>query len=195
LLGRLSYQAGRLATYSLLGIVLGLIGTTLTMAGVQRWVSIAAGFGILAGVLFFRRGIAGQPVFQGVNWLKSALGAMLRRRTLSSQFLFGGLNGLLPCGLVYAACTGALAMGSLAGGIGFMLAFGLGTVPMMLALSLPGGALQARLAPRFQRLIPACLVLMGFLLILRGLSLGIPYLSPDLAGNTPAACCHQPAAD
>jgi hypothetical protein len=189
--GRLAYNGGRLVTYGLLGILFGLFGQVLGMAGVQRWVSVAAGALILLAL--FAWPLRGSGVFAArlVGRLKSALGALLHRRTIGSQFLFGGLNGLLPCGLVYAACMGAVATGGLVSGLEYMLVFGLGTVPMMLGLGLAGRALHARLQGRFQYIIPVCLGAMGALLILRGLSLGIPYLSPDLSGGAGGSCCHH----
>jgi sulfite exporter TauE/SafE len=104
------------------------------------------------------------------------------------MYLLGGLNGLLPCGLVYVACAGALATGGLLSGWLFMICFGLGTVPLMLALALPGRALQAALAQKFRRVIPVTLAIVAVLLIVRGLGLGIPYLSPALSAGT--SCCH-----
>jgi hypothetical protein len=115
---------------------------------------------------------------------------LLQAPTLGGQALLGALNGLLPCGLVYVAATGALATGGLASGVAYMLVFGLGTVPMMLALSLSGSLLPAQLRLHLSRAIPVSVVLVGALLVLRGMALGIPYLSPDLASST-APCCHK----
>lgn len=187
--GRVAYNGGRMVTYGMLGLLFGLFGQMLGMAGLQRWVSVGAGALILLGL--FAWPFRGSGVFaaQLVGKLKSALGRLLHRRTVGSQFLFGGLNGLLPCGLVYAACMGAVATGGLLSGLEYMLVFGLGTVPMMLGLGLAGRTVQARLQGRFQMVIPVCLGVMGVLLILRGLALGIPYLSPDLAAGGEGACC------
>jgi sulfite exporter TauE/SafE len=85
---------------------------------------------------------------------------------------------------------GAAATGGLFSGVQYMLVFGVGTVPMMLTLGLAGQALPVTFRLRLQKLIPVCLTLVAVLLILRGLSLGIPYLSPDLTGDQPGACCH-----
>jgi sulfite exporter TauE/SafE len=186
-LGRVAYNLGRIFTYCLLGAAFGLIGQTLAFAGFQRWVSIAAGSAILVGLFVSSRSTVSLPVARGVAWIKSGLGALLRRRSVASVFSLGALNGLLPCGLVYAACAGAVATGGLLSGVEYMAAFGFGTVPMMLGIGLVGQKLQFTLRFKLQRLIPACLSLVAVLLILRGLSLGIPYLSPDLAAG---AVCH-----
>ncbi len=186
--GRLAYNLGRLATYSLLGVVFGLLGKSLALIGVQRWLSLGAGCVILAGLLLSTRTGLGTPMVKAVVWLKSGFGALLRRRTLSSLGLMGLLNGLLPCGLVYAACAGAAATGSLGSGAAYMALFGFGTVPLMLGIGLSGKALPIALSFKLQQLAPLSLAVVGALLVLRGLALGIPYLSPDLAAGTCAHC-------
>ncbi len=187
---RVAYNLGRVTTYCLMGVVFGLIGRSLALAGVQRWVSIGLGVAILVGLFVARARALAIGIAVPVAWLKSALGRLLHQQTLVSQYSLGMLNGLLPCGLVYIACVGAAATGGLLSGVEYMLAFGLGTAPMMLALGLAGQALPVGFRLRLQKLIPVCLALVAVLLILRGLALGIPYLSPDLTGDQPGACCH-----
>jgi uncharacterized protein len=187
---RLAYNTGRVTTYCLLGVIFGLIGHSLSLAGLQRWVSIALGVAILIGLLVARARALTMKLALPVACLTSALGRSIRQQRLASQYLFGLLNGLLPCGLVYLACLGAAATGGLLRGVEHMLVFGLGTVPMMLTLGLLGHTLPVNFRLRLQKLIPACLAMVAVLLILRGMSLGIPYLSPDLAGGQPGGCCH-----
>jgi sulfite exporter TauE/SafE len=189
--GRLAYNGGRLVTYGLLGVIFGFVGEMLSMVGVQRWVSVGAGALILLGLFAWPLRGSTALIARPVARLKSALGSLLKHRSIGSHFLFGGLNGLLPCGLVYVACAAAAATGSILSGVQFMLVFGLGTVPMMFGLGLAGRFLHARLQGRVQRVIPVALGVMAVLLILRGMSLGIPYLSPDLAAGTEGgSCCH-----
>jgi sulfite exporter TauE/SafE len=196
ILGRVAYNLGRLFTYCLLGAAFGFVGRTLALAGLQRWVSVGAGSAMLIGLLLSSRFAIGSPLARGVTWVKSGLGALLRRRSLPSILALGAMNGLLPCGLVYAACAGAVATGGFLSGAAYMAAFGFGTVPMMLGLGLIGQRLQLILRFKLQRLTPACLGLVAVLLILRGMSLGIPYVSPDLLDER-ATChhCHQPSAE
>lgn len=188
LTGRIAYNLGRIVTYCALGAAFGLVGQTLVLAGFQRWVSLAAGSAIVLGLILSTKFATSVPVARSVAWIKSSLGAMLRQRSLASTFALGTLNGLLPCGLVYAACAGAVATGGLLSGVEYMAAFGLGTVPMMLGIGLIRQKLQFTLRFKLQRLIPACLVIVAVMLILRGLSLGIPYLSPDLTSESMS--CH-----
>ncbi len=189
--GRLLYNFGRLITYALMGAAFGLLGRGFALAGLQRWVSLVVGAMILIGLIVSPRFARAVPVTRTVNWLKSALGTLLRRRALPSLFAIGLLNGLLPCGLVYAACAGAIATGNVLSGIQYMAAFGLGTLPMMLAISLAGQKLQFVLRFRLQRLIPVSLAIVGTLLFIRGLALDIPYLSPKLPDQPGATVrCH-----
>ena len=189
-LGRVAYNAGRIITYCLLGFVFGLVGYTFLMAGLQRWVSIALGVALLLGLFASRRLALARPVTFAVNLLKSRMSVLLRRRSLTGLAALGLLNGLLPCGLVYVACAGAAATGSTLAGALYMTAFGVGTVPMMLTISLSGKLVPPSLRLMLVKTIPVCVFLLGSLLILRGMSLGIPYLSPDLSGSG-ASCCHK----
>jgi len=187
--GRIIYQFGRVTTYCLLGIVAGLVGKSIFLAGVQRWLSIALGVAVLAGFLVSKKVALAEPVVRLVTLLKTAMSVQLRRRDLSSLALLGMLNGLLPCGLVYVALAGAVARGGLAGAIIFMVVFGLGTLPMLLAISLSGKLFPVSLRLKLRGAIPAGVCALALLLILRGMALGIPYVSPALVAGFPASCC------
>jgi len=125
-----------------------------------------------------------------VGVLKTAMSSQLQRRGLRSLALLGTLNGLLPCGLVYAALAGAAAQGAVGNSIIYMAIFGAGTLPVMLAASLSGKIFPIALRLKLRRLIPAGICVLAGLLILRGLALGIPYVSPDLASPAPGCCAH-----
>jgi uncharacterized protein len=189
-LGRAAYNAGRIVTYCLLGIVFGLVGYSFLMVGLQRWVSIALGVALLLGLFASRRLALARPVTVAVNKLKSGMSVLLRQRSVPGLAALGLLNGLLPCGLVYVACAGAAATGGTLAGAAYMTAFGIGTVPMMLAISLSGKLVPVSLRLKLVKTIPVCVFMLGALLILRGMSLGIPYLSPSMSAGG-ASCCHK----
>ena len=189
LLGRLAYNLGRIITYCVMGLVFGLIGKSLTLVGIQRWASIALGVALLVGLLASRKLILGRPFLAVVAWLKHRMGALLRQRSFPSLLLLGLLNGLLPCGLVYVACAGAAVTDGLVGGVLYLAAFGVGTLPMMLALSLSGRLVPVPLRLKMAKAVPVAVGLIAALLILRGLSLGIPYLSPNLSAAGNVSCC------
>lgn len=185
--GRLAYNLGRIITYCLLGVVFGLLGRTLVLAGIQRWVSVALGIILLLGLFSSRKLALRGPVSALINGLKARMGHLWAHRSFSSLLLLGSLNGLLPCGLVYVACAGAVASGGLGSGIEYMAGFGLGTVPMMLGIGISGRLVPVRLRLQLRKAIPVSVFILASLLILRGLGLGIPFVSPNLAAASP--CC------
>ena len=187
--GRIIYQLGRVTTYCLLGIVAGLIGKSIFLAGLQRWLSIALGVAILLGFLVSKKISVSATVVRLVARLKSAMSSQLRQRGFRSLALLGMLNGLLPCGLVYVAMAGAVACGTLAAGVFYMALFGLGTLPTMLGISLSGKLFSISFRLKLRSAIPVGVCLLAGLLILRGLALGIPYVSPALVAGVPAGCC------
>ncbi|MBK9139293.1 MAG: sulfite exporter TauE/SafE family protein [Verrucomicrobia bacterium] len=187
--GRVIYNLGRVVTYALLGVLFGMVGKTLAMVGVQRWISLTLGAILLASLLVSRRLALAAPVVRMVAALRQAMGGFLQRRSLTALAVLGLLTGLLPCGLVYVAAMGAAATGGPLTGAGYMAVFGLGTVPLMLAISLSGRLLRPSWRLKLRFVMPVSVFLVGSLLVLRGLALGIPYLSPNLADQE-GSCCH-----
>jgi len=188
--GRIVYQLGRVATYCALGLIAGLVGKSLLLTGIQRWLSIVLGVAILLGFFLSKKAAVSAPAVRFVMWLKSAMSTQLRRRTFSSLTLLGLLNGLLPCGLVYVALAAAVTQQNVLSAVAFMAVFGAGTLPVMLAASLSGKCLPLSLRTRLRGAIPLGIILLAALLVLRGLSLGIPYVSPDLAAGGSGCCRH-----
>ena len=182
---RLLYQAGRILTYALLGAIIGALGQGLLMAGWQKGLSIGGGVLLLLLALAPGRverviGMAG-PLGRPVVRLKNTMVQLLRKRYKLTGFLLGLLNGLLPCGLVYLGLAGAMVTGNAADGALYMAAFGAGTLPAMLLIVLAGGWAGRLKHLQLSRLAPVAAFVMGLALIVRGLELGIPYLSPILA--------------
>jgi sulfite exporter TauE/SafE len=142
------------------------------------------------------------PFFTGNNFtfsiyrkLQTFVLPLIDRGSVSSAFLLGIMNGLLPCGLVYLGLAGAMASGSWFYGLVFMGGFGLGTVPVMLFLSLGWMNLSGKFRLTILRIIPGLQFAMALLLILRGLNLGVPYLSPQWPSLNKAQAtqvCHVP---
>lgn len=177
------YHIGRLLTYSLIGVLFGLIGSSFQLFGLQQGLSIAMGVLMLLVVVIpvrvFNKYNFSKPIFKWVGKVKSALGKELKQKKSDTFLTIGFLNGLLPCGLVYMAVFGAIASGNaLSGGV-YMLFFGLGTVPMMSIAVFLGNFLKGNAKQRIQRLIPIFVAVVAILFILRGLGLGIPFISPE----------------
>lgn len=195
----LSYHAGRLSTYAVIGILFGLIGSGLHLFAIQQQVSIGIGVLMIVVVLLpvtaLNRIQVTRPLYSGISKLKSAMGNTLKERHAHSFLVMGLLNGLLPCGLVYMAVFATLASGSAIHGAWYMVFFGLGTVPLMTGAIYAGNFLKASVKQKIMRLVPAFVVIIGLLFILRGLGLGIKYISPaeEVAVNqvTYKQSCHQ----
>lgn len=177
-----AYFIGKTLTYALMGLLFGLVGEGVFIAEYQQEFSIFAGLlMILMGLfslLHLRVKGLGNPLLKGFSLLKNALGKQLSKKTVTSSLSIGFLNGFLPCGLVYTALFGALAMGNWWGSMTYMTVFGVGTIPLMLLLILLGDFLPLALRRRLNQWLPLVVILVGILFILRGLGLGIPYLSP-----------------
>ncbi|MBI3850262.1 MAG: sulfite exporter TauE/SafE family protein [Verrucomicrobia bacterium] len=189
--GRVAYNTGRIVTYCMLGLIFGLLGKTLLLAGIQRWLSITLGVLLLVGLITSHKLALWRPIGALVTQVKTGMSFLLRRRSADALLVLGLLNGLLPCGLVYVAGAGATATGDLLNGALYMLAFGVGTIPMMLAISLSGKLVPFSLRLKLLKAVPVTVFLLGSLLILRGMELGIPYVSPMLSSDAPG-CCPAP---
>lgn len=191
--GILLYNFGRVSLYALLGLLFGLLGRQLYIAGFQQWFSIIAGIVILlivAQVLFsFRLHLFS---FQSFNkFVQKQMCRFLQKPRVADMFLLGAANGLLPCGMVYFAITGALASGSIGNAVLFMFLFGVGTFPAMFSISFFGYQLKISWRVAIKKSMPFVMAVMGVLLLLRGMGLGIPYLSPFVPGAPKeAVVCH-----
>lgn len=180
--GGVTYNFGRIISYAFLGAIFGLLGQGIEMAGLQKWASIFIGAGMVLAVLFpalFKGKLKVEQLFFG--YAGKMIGKFRKLFTISSipsLFLIGILNGLLPCGLVYVAIAGAINTNSFYDGIFFMIIFGLGTLPVMLAIPLLGNMIGQKVRKKFSGILNIFIVILGILFILRGLSLGIPYISP-----------------
>jgi uncharacterized protein len=187
--GGLLYNLGRTITYGAMGGLFGLLGKGIGMAGFQQWASILMGVVMILGVLFpflFRAQQGSQPTQNRVTYtIVQRLKALFGNHSKHNLLIIGLLNGLLPCGLVYVAIAGAIQTGDVVMGILFMIAFGFGTIPLLLTVSLAGQMVGAQARKRLARVIPAFVVILGIVFILRGMSLGIPYISPDTRMLTP----------
>jgi len=176
------YNIGRTITYGILGALFGMLGQGIHLLGFQQKISVVMGALMIISVLFpalFRNQFSLEKSwFSVVGKLKKSIGKLFAVRSFSSLFFVGLLNGLLPCGLVYIAIAGAIGTGSATQGTLYMILFGLGTIPMMLGISVVGNMMGLALRNKINKIIPVLVVVVGLLFILRGLDLGIPYLSP-----------------
>jgi uncharacterized protein len=196
--GAFLYNLGRVTTYAVAGMLVGFIGQSVSFAGTQNWISVSMGILILIYIIIPKD-------YSGNTWfakkfnsffisLRSQLGLLFSSKAKGTLYVIGLLNGLLPCGMVYLALASAIATGNAAKGALFMALFGLGTLPAMFSITVLGNFINQNIRLKMQKAVPAFLLVMSMLLILRGMSLGVPYLSPKLETKGAVhSCCTKPS--
>jgi len=190
------YHLGRLLTYSLIGLLFGLLGRGLYLAGFQQKLSIVIGVLMILSMVIptklLNKYNFTRPMYKIIGNVKSKLGLYLKQKSNKAIFSIGFFNGFLPCGLVYMAVFSSIATGEIYLGGLFMLLFGLGTIPMMTGAIFLGNFVKSSIRNKIQKAIPIFVIIIGLLFILRGMGLGIPYISPsdtklELSSN-PQSC-------
>jgi uncharacterized protein len=170
----LGYNAGRIATYTVLGAVAGALGSGIGLLG--RLAGLASGARLFAGAAMIAAGILMVALGPGsaliaidgqgpTARLRRFIGARLTAPT--GKFALGLGLGFLPCGLVYAALLKAVETGDALHGALTMLAFGAGTAVTLFTLGVASSLIRL---PRWShRVAAACLVVTGIVLMWRGL--------------------------
>lgn len=181
--GGILYNLGRTLTYVVLGAIFGFMGQGIGALGFQRWLSIVTGMIMILTVLFpsmfsFSLGSRNRGGFFLLNYIKAGLKNLFSTKSFMSLFTIGVLNGFLPCGPLYSAIIISASYGHMVKSMLFMAMFGLGTMPMLLGISVLGNFISLPLRRKLSNFIPVVIVFLGVLFILRGLNLGIPFLSP-----------------
>ncbi len=183
LLGYGLYHFGRIAAYALLGFLFGVLGYGFQMASIQQGMSILAGSIMLLIIWAPRmmrfRSLEG-PYYRWQSKIQAFMAARLRDQRAAAILGLGFFNGFLPCGMVYIALAGAIASYHPANGALFMTVFGLGTIPALLLLAFGGNALPQRYRLKLLRAAPIVASAIAILFIIRGLGLGLSFLSPEI---------------
>lgn len=198
--GSFLYNSGRIVTYSMLGLLFGLVGKSFSLIGFQQWLSIIVGIVILFFIFVPKKWMgntgANNIISPYTYQVRSALGKLFVQKNYSSLFGIGLLNGLLPCGLIYMAIAGAIVSADPFKSAFFMASFGLGTLPVMWGVSFFGNYIGIGLRKKIRSVYPVMMALMACLLIVRGMGLGIPYVSPAFKNKTmEMEACHPVAKD
>lgn len=187
---KFTYNAGRVITYSFLGLLIGLLGRQLWLAGLQQGVSV------LSGALIITAGLSRllKVKFTQSRFMPKVLAPVNRLinyalKHKAGHLAIGMLNGFLPCGFVYLALVGAVNTATPVAAAQYMFWFGVGTFPLMLLATVSSGFIGPVLRHRINKGMPYLMVCLGFWFLLRGMGLNIPYLSPakQAAGIT---VCH-----
>ena len=191
----LVYQFGRIITYSLIGLLFGLAGRRIYISGYQRWFSIGLGILVLSltVIYFVQKNTVHFAFFNRFyHSIQRLIGRILQKNKGPLGFFWLGLaNGLLPCGLVYVAIAATLSFTEIIESVSFMAAFGAGTLPAMMMVGMAGSMIKPEARQLMRKAVPVFVTLMGIVLILRGMNLGIPFISPELPGSPgDAVICH-----
>lgn len=177
---KLLYQFGRILTYGLIGLFLGLLGNLASLQGWQQGFSLVTGILLFAIGLFYMFGKSSSKLAaiqtKAIQPFAKFMGKWLYRP--GGSFIAGVLNGILPCGMVYMALASAVNADSIWNSFYFMLLFGLGTLPLLLVFSFAGNFPKRIFKKGFSTVLPILFILMGVWFILRGANLDIPYISP-----------------
>lgn len=188
----LSYQLGRALTYAAMGLIIGFIGSGLQLFINQKYLSL--GIGLVLILMSLRYFIKFKPRANAViptAWLNKLYKHLSKIYNKAYWPLFAGMaNGLIPCGMVYLALGTALNTGGMLTAAQFMMVFGLGTAPLLMAVSLGGIYLKKFIPWNTNKIIPWFTLFIGLLFVFRALDLGIPFLSPMLGeGYGGSAVC------
>lgn len=191
-LNSLLYHFSRIMVYFVLGLIVGATMQGVNLFGVSQIVSIVFGGVFFAIGLFYMV----KPLHVGGmnRWVQSSFSKVLNGKEGIGKFIFAGaLNGLLPCGLVYVALSGATLTDSLMEGGMHMLFFGLGTLPSMLGFSVLSNWVKSKMKTfKTKYIISIAYCVFGVLLIVRGMGIGVPYLSPKMdVHQQEVHCCHK----
>ncbi|GGF72307.1 sulfite exporter TauE/SafE family protein [Wenyingzhuangia marina] len=177
----LGYHFGRLITYASIGAVFGVFGKAFELAGLQQILSIVAGVVLITIALFQKKilnYIEKKSSSKIIGLIKNTYQNIAKSNSVLNFMSLGMLNGLLPCGTVYIALIGAIAIGNVAYSSFYMFVFGLGTLPLMFLLMGAKLLSTQRFRTVFRKAVPVMLLVVGALFVLRGLGLGIAFVSP-----------------
>ncbi|MCB0696785.1 MAG: sulfite exporter TauE/SafE family protein [Chitinophagaceae bacterium] len=192
-LGIALYHVGRITVYAALGVLLFSFKSMFNPQ-LQQYVSIVLGGTLLiAGIIsFFPGKLTIRLPWTG--FVQRGLAGFMRHPGMTSLFFTGMLNGLLPCGLVYMALSASVVAPTALNAAVLMYAFGFGTAPMLIALTIVKDRARLMHAGHFRKFVPVVMLFFGSLFVLRGMNLGIPYLSPKVQmqqNEVKAQCCHK----
>lgn len=187
----IGYYLSKALAYAAMGAVAGIVGKGFFVMNWQQGLSVAAGIFIIALVCFpLLKPVRGSFAFQRqFAWL---YGKLQHNPKLHYYLLLGLLNGFLPCGLVYTALAAATVSGGVVQGFISMFLFGIGTAPVLIAIVLLKRKMSIRFRHFFRPLSITLSIAVGILLVMRGLNLGIPYVSPEVHNDEVNSCCHKP---
>jgi len=182
----------RITGYSLMGLIAGGLGKGLAIAGLQSHLSVLSGVMMLLVLFFYWKPLPALSFTHliGSKW-KTAASRLFGISSSYTLSIIGFLNAFLPCGFVYMALAGATGTGDIWKGAVFMALFGTGTIPALITVAFAKQFIQIRFREKARKYTPLLVSILACILIVRGLNLGIPYLSPKVDETSVHTCCHK----
>lgn len=182
-----AYQFTRISVYTVVGVLAAALGVVLVSSGLFGKLQSILQMLIGGVVIFLALGILGWIPFQGtvrlipMQVLRKGYATASQKGPVLGAMIAGFLNGLMPCPLTFAMAVKATSATSLAEGGALMLAFGAGTLPMMLFISVAFGKMSAQLRGLMLKSAAFIMIFMGLNTIHKGLSF---YLDEDFRHST-----------
>ncbi len=187
------YHLGRITVYAAMASVLYSF-KSLFQPQWQQYISIGMGLLlIIAGLISFFPSSKFSIKLPWTGFVRKHLGTFMGSPKVGTLLITGMLNGLLPCGLVYMALSATMVAPDMGHAVVLMYAFGIGTVPMMVALTVIKDRTKFIKLGDIRKFVPVVMIAFGCLFMLRGMNLGIPYISPKVTveqNAVKAKCCH-----
>ncbi len=193
-LSRVLYNGGRIFIYALIGLIIGWIGSSLSLLYFQQKVSVISGIIILLSLIpaFNIEKQLGGKVYPVFAYFKKPFQQLIMQKSFTSILLLGIINGLLPCGMIYMAAAGAFSSSNIWEGMTFMIFFGLGTTPMMFAISSAYQLISNPVKNRIKKILPVFVFIVGVIFIIRGLNLDVPFIGSPVMQNGAITECTTP---
>ena len=183
----LLYNAGRVISYTIVGGIVGAIGSVISFSGWARGV-----VAVLSGIFMVVMGVSMLGIFPWINKIIPRMPRFLQAKAGNARkgrgpFIVGLLNGLMPCGPLQAMQIYALGTGSFLTGALSMFLFSLGTVPLMFGLGALSSLLSSKFTSRMMKVSAALVLLLGLVMVNRGLALSGVNFIPSFEAKPQAA--------
>jgi sulfite exporter TauE/SafE len=184
------HHIGRWIGYIILAWFFFFLVSPLQVFELQQYVSLASGILL---ILYALKGYI-KPVNAVIEKITSTISKRMLKTNpgRTGSIFLGFLNGLLPCGLSFGAAILSVNTGGMLDASLYMVLFGLGTLPILLAISYLPQFGKTDLMRKLNKHTPKLLLLVGLLLIVRSAGLGIPYFSPDYDAEKEKMECCEP---
>jgi uncharacterized protein len=178
------HHSGRIISYLLIAMLFYGLGKYSGLFKLQQGASILGGVLLILGWIPSTQ----KTIHRWTAPFRNKLSLNHISSPLWKNFIWGLFNGTLPCGWVYSAIGASLITGNILHSAVFMIAFGMASTPSLIIIAISGKKISQRLNSQHLKWARWSMIILGFLFLLRGSNLGIPYLSPKLERQKMSCC-------